>query len=75
MKKTSTLGMVLVILGAVALLFGEFRYPSRVKILEVGSFKAGVETKKTFRIHPAIAVVLLLGGTALLVSSRRRSSR
>jgi len=74
MKKTGRLGMVLVILGVVALLLGEFRYPSRVDILEVGSFKAGVETKKTFRIHPAIAVVLLLGGTALLVSNRRRSS-
>ena len=75
MRKAGTLGMVLVILGVVALLFGEFRYPNRVKILEVGSFKAGVETKKTFRIHPAIGVVLLVSGTALLVSSRRRSSR
>ena len=75
MKKAATLGMVLVILGVVALVVGEIRYPSRANILEVGSFKAGVETKKTFRIHPAIAVVLLVSGTALLVSSRRRSSR
>lgn len=66
------IGVVLVILGIVALVFGGIGYNRRTTILEVGGIKATATEHKTLPITPVAGAIALVGGVALLVVPRSR---
>ena len=68
----SIIGIVLVILGIVALVYGGIHYNDQKTVLQMGDFKATATEQKTIPISPIVGVISLVVGIALLVGSRRR---
>jgi len=66
------IGVVLVILGIVALFYGGIGYNRQTTILDVGGIKATATEHKTIPITPVVGAIALIGGIALLVVPRVR---
>jgi len=71
MRNTFVLGVVLVILGAGALLFGHFSYSQTKPVLNAGPIH--VETQEEHRVSiPTIAgALVLLAGVGLVIFGRK----
>lgn len=66
------IGVVLVILGVLALVYGGITYNKNTTVLEVGSLSVTATEKKSLPIPAVAGVVVLVGGIALLVLGQRR---
>jgi uncharacterized membrane protein len=66
------IGILLIVLGLVALAYQGITYTKSEKVLEVGPITATKETKKTIPLPPVLGGVALLGGVVLLVASSKR---
>ena len=66
------IGILLIVLGLVALAYQGITYTKSEKVLEVGPITATKETKKTIPLPPVLGGVALLGGVVLLVASASR---
>jgi hypothetical protein len=67
------LGVVLVVLGLVALIYGGIGYNRQRTFLEVGGLKATTTEHKSIPFSPIAGAVALLGGVGLLVAERRHA--
>lgn len=74
MKSTSIAGILLVVLGALALAYQGITYTRREKVLDVGPIHATKDTEKTIPLPPILGGVAILGGIALLVARARRTA-
>ncbi len=74
MKSTSIAGILLVVLGALALAYQGITYTRREKVLDVGPIHATRDTEKTIPLPPILGGVAILGGIALLVAGARRTA-
>ena len=66
-------GIVLIVLGALALAYHGIRYTSREKLLDIGSLKVTASERKTIPVPPIVAGIALAAGIALVVMDRKRS--
>ena len=73
MKPTVLVGIVLIVLGAIALAYQGITYTTREKVIDVGPLKATVEKQKTIPLPPVLGAVALAGGIVLVIVGRRRS--
>ena len=74
MKPVSLAGIVLVVLGALALAYQGFDYTRRDHVLDVGPMHVTAETQKRVPISPILGGLALAGGIALLVVGSKKSS-
>lgn len=68
------LGIALIVLGAVALIYGGFSYTKRDKVIDVGPIEATVESKERVPFSPLAGGLAVVAGVALLATARRKSS-
>jgi uncharacterized membrane protein YidH (DUF202 family) len=67
-------GMVLLVIGFVALLAGGFSWTRTKTVLDVGPLKATTQERKTIPVSPVLGVIAVIGGIVLLaVPSKRRA--
>ena len=72
MRAIAIVGIVLIVIGAVVLVYQGITYTTREKVLEVGPVEVRKETQKTIPLPPLLGGVALAGGIILvLVGSRR----
>ncbi len=64
-----TLGVVLIVLGAIGLAWGGFTYTTQKKVVDLGPVQATRSEHHSVPIPPIAGAVLLLGGI-VLVSKR-----
>jgi len=74
MKPVTLLGILLVVLGALALAYQGFNYTRQEKVLDVGPIHATAERQERVSIPPLLGGLALVGGVALLVLGAKRSS-
>jgi uncharacterized membrane protein len=74
MKPITWLGILLVILGALALAYQGFTYTHQEKVLDIGSIHATREDHERVSIPPIIGGLALVGGIVLLVVGSKKSS-
>ena len=67
MKPIMLIGIVLIVLGVVALAYQGITYTSREKIIDIGPIQATHETKKTIPLSPILGGVALAGGIVLVI--------
>lgn len=68
-----SIGIVLVVLGVLALVYGGISYNKNRTVLEVGSMKVTATEHKSIPVPAVAGAVVLIGGVALLVVGSRRS--
>jgi len=61
------LGVVLIILGVLALAYQGITYTKREKILDVGPLQATADREKTIPLPPLVGGLALAGGIALVI--------
>ena len=65
------LGLVLAILGIVALVYGGISYNRQKTVLEVGSLKVTETEHRSVPIPAVVGVIALIGGVAMLLYKPR----
>ena len=68
-----TIGIVLVVLGVLALVYGGISYTKNRTVLQVGSMNVTATEHKSVPIPAVVGVIALVGGVALVVVGKRRS--
>lgn len=66
------LGIVLVVLGILALAYQGITYTTHKKVLDIGPIQATKEEHNTIPIPPIFGVVALIGGVVILAAARRK---
>jgi hypothetical protein len=74
MKPISWLGILLIILGALALLYQGINYTRQKQVLDVGSIHLTAETHERIPLPPILGGLALVGGVALLVFGAKGKS-
>ena len=64
-------GLVLIVIGAIAFIWGGISYTTRDKVVDVGPIHASVEKKHHVPLSPIAGAVLLVGGIALLAAGKK----
>jgi drug/metabolite transporter (DMT)-like permease len=65
-------GIVLIVLGALALAYQGIRYTSREKLIDIGPLKVTATEKKTIPLPPIVGGVAIVAGIALILVERRK---
>lgn len=74
MKAITVAGIVLVILGVLALIYQGFNYTRQKDVVDLGPIHATVDTQDRVSVPPIVGGVTLAAGVALLfVGARKRS--
>ena len=70
--KITILGVVLIVLGAAALLYQGITYTSRETVVDIGPIHATADREKTLPLPPLVGIAAVAGGIVLLVSGVRK---
>jgi uncharacterized membrane protein YidH (DUF202 family) len=73
MKPAGIVGIILIIIGIIALVYGGFTYTKREKVLDIGPIQATAERQKTIPFPPVLGSICLVGGIVLVVVGSRKS--
>jgi len=74
MKPIFLAGILLVVLGALALAYQGINFTHQERVLDVGPIHATRDTQDRIPLPPVIGALALVGGTALLVVGARRKT-
>jgi len=72
MKTSMIVGILLIVLGIVALGYEGITYTTREKVVDIGPLQASVEKKKTIPLSPVLGGAALVGGIVLVLAGSRR---
>jgi uncharacterized membrane protein len=72
MKPAVIVGIILIILGVVALAYQGITYTSQEKVVDLGPLKVEAKKEKTIPLPPLLGALLLVGGVVLVAVSARR---
>ena len=72
MSTRRVVGLVLVILGIVALVWGGVFWTDRDTVLDAGPLEVQTEDREGFALPPVLGVIALVGGIVLLALPDRR---
>lgn len=67
------LGIVLIVVGILALAYQGITYTTHKKVLDIGPIEATKEELNTIPIPPIVGALALIGGVVILASGRRVS--
>jgi len=73
--KMTTIAVVLIVLGAVALVYQGVTYTSRETVVDIGPVHATADRQKTLPLPPALGMVSVAGGIVLLLVAGRAGKR
>lgn len=74
MKPTMAVGIVLIVLGLVALAYRGITYTTQEKVIAVGPVRVTAEKEKVIRIPPIVGPLAVGSGLVrVLISASRRS--
>lgn len=67
-------GIILIVLGALGLLYGGFSYTRRRDTVKLGPMSATIEQRESVPVPPILGGIAVIAGIALLVISRRKAT-
>jgi uncharacterized membrane protein HdeD (DUF308 family) len=72
MKPIALIGVLLIILGIVALAYQGISYTKKDKVVDLGPLKVETEKKETIPLPPVLGVIAVVGGIVLVAVSARK---
>ena len=72
MKPATIVGILLIILGIVALAYQGINYTTKDKVVDLGPLKVEAKHEKTIPLPPIVGVAALVGGIVLVAVSARK---
>lgn len=74
MKSITVLGILLVVLGGLALVYQGFSYTRQEKVLDIGPIHATADTQEHVPLPPIVGGLALAAGAVLLVLGAKRKA-
>jgi hypothetical protein len=71
MKPITVVGLVLIVVGLVALVYQGITYTSRETVIDIGPLHATADRQKTLPLPPVLGSAAVAGGVALLIVGLR----
>lgn len=68
-----SVGLILVIVGAVLLIWTGFTYTKKEKIIDAGPIQVSADQEKSVNWPPYAGGIVLLAGVVILIGSRKNS--
>ena len=72
MRPMALVGVILIVLGVVALVYQGINYTSRETVIDIGPIHATADREKTLPLPPVLGLAALAGGVALLIAGGRK---
>lgn len=72
MKPATIVGIILIILGVVALAYQGITYTTKDKVVDLGPLKVEAKHDKTIPLPPVVGIAALVGGVVLVAVSARK---
>jgi hypothetical protein len=73
-KPVTLVGVVLIVLGVLALAYQGITYTTREKVIDLGPLQASVDKKKSIPLPPIVGALALAGGVVMVFIGSRKSS-
>jgi len=65
-------GIVLIVLGVLALAYQGIRYTTREKVVDLGSIEVTAKERKTIPLPPIVGGLAIAAGIAMVYADRRK---
>jgi uncharacterized membrane protein HdeD (DUF308 family) len=73
MRSTALLGIILIVLGIIAIGYQGISYTTHKKIVDLGPIQATKTEHKTIPVSPLVGVLALIGGVGLVLAGRKEA--
>jgi len=67
-----SIGLILIVLGAILLIWTGFTYTKKEKIVDAGPIQVSADREKTVNWPPYAGGIVLLAGVVVLVTSKKK---
>lgn len=72
MKTNTLIGIILIVVGIVALAYQGITYTTREKVVDIGPIQVSADKTKTIPLPPIVGGIALVGGILLLVMGNKK---
>ena len=72
MRPIAIVGVLLIVLGLVALAYQGITYTSRETVIDIGPLHATADRDKTLPLPPVLGIAAVAGGVVLLIAGVRK---
>ena len=66
-----TVGIILIVIGAIMLAWGGFTYTKKVKVIDAGPIQVTADKQETVNWPPYVAGIFLVAGVVVLVTAKK----
>jgi hypothetical protein len=73
MKTYTLIGIILIVIGIIALAYQGITYTTREKVVDIGPIQMTADKTKTIPLPPIVGGIALVGGIILLVAGGKKS--
>ena len=72
MKTYTLIGIILIVIGIIALAYQGITYTTREKVVDIGPIQMTADKTKTIPLPPIVGGIALVGGIVLLVTGGKK---
>jgi len=73
MKPAGIIGLILIVIGIIALAYGGITYTKHEKVIDAGPLQVSADREKTIPLPPILGGICLVGGIVLVVVGNRQT--
>ncbi len=67
-----TIGLVLIVIGAIMLIWTGFSYTKKEKVIDAGPIQVSADKQKSVNWPPYLGGILLVGGIVVVATARKQ---
>jgi uncharacterized membrane protein len=72
MKTSMLIGIILIVIGIIALAYQGITYTTREKVVDIGPIQMSADKTKTIPLPPILGGIALVGGIVLVVAGSKK---